>query len=58
MDYLCFSLLLSSFQSVYCFLNTIIQKGGKERARKMSGEFSHFYSAVVKGLSEIENKKQ
>lgn len=27
-------------------------------ARKMSGEFSHFYTAVVKGLSEIEKKKK
>lgn len=25
-------------------------------ARKMSGGFSHFYTAVVKGLSEIEEK--
>lgn len=59
MDYLCFfSLLLSCFQSVYCLLNTILSEGGKERAMKMSSEFSHFYAAVVKGLNEAENKNK
>lgn len=53
MDYLDFSLLLSAFQSIYYFLNTILLEDGKERARK--NEWC--YAATVKGLSEVENLK-
>ena len=50
------SLLLSTFQSLYCFLTTILPKYAKEWARKMSSECSLFYAAIVKDLVRLKIK--
>ena len=48
------SLLLSAFQSGYHFLTIILPEDRKERAGKMSGEFSHFYAALAKDLVRLK----
>lgn len=56
--YLDFPLLLSSLQSIYHFLITILLEGSKQRARKMISEFNHFYAALVKDLVRLKIEKR